>query len=116
MTTLALCGVELINARSRVDDLWFADNQAVFDEFANVLTRVGVADLVDFIWVKPDLSLAAAENACCEAFLGTKIDPIKSANVVECSVASSLLNPRHCRMSLFPMDAFVVPTLSSLFC
>ena len=80
-----------------MDNLWFANNQAVFDEFANVLTRVGVADLVDFVWVKPDLSLSAAENACCEAFLGAKIDPTNVSLIQESVAASSLSISPHCR-------------------
>ena len=38
----------------------FADNEAIRDELADGLARVGVGDFVNFVRVEPDLALAAA--------------------------------------------------------
>ena len=38
----------------------FADNEAIGDELADGLARVGVGDFVNFVRVEPDLALAAA--------------------------------------------------------
>ena len=38
------------------------DHEAILHELADVLTRVGVGDLVDFIGVEPDLSLSTLEH------------------------------------------------------
>ena len=48
----------------------FADDEAIGDKLADCLTRVGIADLADFVRVKPDLTLAAAGNRRGESFLG----------------------------------------------
>ena len=53
----------------------FADNEAIGHKFVDRLTRVGVGDFVNFIWVKPDLTLAAANDRSCESFLSAQIDP-----------------------------------------
>lgn len=41
-----------------------------------MLTGVGVRDLIDFIRIKPDFSLATVEDRGCEAFLVAQVDPI----------------------------------------
>jgi hypothetical protein len=53
-----------------------ADDEAIFDELADCLSRVGVADFALFVGVEPDLALAAAHDGRGEALLGTEVDPI----------------------------------------
>jgi len=48
---------------------WLADDQTILDQLADVLPRVGIGDLVDFVGVEPDLVLAAAHHACGQALL-----------------------------------------------
>lgn len=40
-----------------------------------VLTRVGIGDLVDFIRIEPDFSLAAVEDRGGQTFLVAQVDP-----------------------------------------
>jgi len=54
---------------------WFADDKAIGNEFADGLAGVGVADLIDFVGVQPDLALAAADHGGCETLLSTKVHP-----------------------------------------
>jgi len=46
-----------------------ADDEAIRDEFADGLAGVGVADLVDFVGVEPDLTLATADDRGRQALL-----------------------------------------------
>lgn len=41
----------LADAGARVDGHWFADNETVFNEFTDVLSRVGVRDLIGLVRV-----------------------------------------------------------------
>jgi hypothetical protein len=45
-----------------VHDHGFADDEAIVDELSDCLAGVRVADLAHFVWVQPDLALAAAED------------------------------------------------------
>lgn len=56
----------------------FADDEAIADELADCLARVRVGDLVDFVWVEPDLAFAAADHGGGEALLCAEIDPVAS--------------------------------------
>jgi len=53
-----------------------ADDQSIADQFSDGLSGIGVGDLVDFVRIKPDLALAAANDGRSQALLGAKIDPI----------------------------------------
>jgi hypothetical protein len=53
-----------------------ADDEAIFDELADGLAGVGVADFALFVGIKPDLALAAADHRGRKALLGAEIDPI----------------------------------------
>lgn len=75
MATDLTGGLELASTGSGVHGDWLADNEAIGDELSDGLTRVGVANLVDFVWVEPDLPLAASYNGRREALLGGEIDP-----------------------------------------
>jgi len=59
----------LPHARARVHSHRLADDQAVLDELANVLTRVSVGDLIRLVWVEPDLVFAAFQHLCGESLL-----------------------------------------------
>lgn len=68
-------GVQFTGARARVHGDRLADDEAIGDELADGLARVGVGDLVDFVRVQPDLALAAVSDGGRQALLSAKIDP-----------------------------------------
>jgi hypothetical protein len=76
VTTLPAGQVELAGAGTRVHGDGLADDQAIADELADGLARVGVGDLVHLIGVEPNLALAAADHGGGEALLGGKVDPV----------------------------------------
>ena len=53
-----------------------ADDQAIADQLADGLARVGVGDFAHLIGVEPDLALAAADHGRRKAFLGAEVDPV----------------------------------------
>lgn len=75
VTTDAAGGVQLTGTRSRVHGDGLADDEAIADELADGLARVGVGDLADLVGVQPDLVLAAANDRRGQALLGSQIDP-----------------------------------------
>jgi hypothetical protein len=38
---------------------WFSEDQTVFDQFADVVSRVRHGNFIDFIWVEPDFVFTA---------------------------------------------------------
>jgi hypothetical protein len=76
VTTLPAGQVELTGAGTGVHGDGLADDQAIADELADGLARVGVRDLVHLIGVEPNLALAAADHGGGEALLGGKVDPV----------------------------------------
>lgn len=76
MTTDSAGGVELAGAGARVHRHRLTDDQAIADELADRLPRVGVGDLRDLIGVEPDLALATADHGGRETLLGEKVDPV----------------------------------------
>jgi len=76
VTTLATGQVELTGAGTGVHGDGLADDQAIADELADGLARVGVGDLAHLIGVEPNLALAAADHGGGEALLGGKVDPV----------------------------------------
>ena len=52
-----------------------ANDEAIADEFADSLARVGVRDFIDFVGIKPDLALATADYGSGEALLRSEVDP-----------------------------------------
>lgn len=76
VTTLAAGKVELTSTGAGVHGDGLADDQAIADELADGLARVGVGDLAHLIGVEPDLALAAADHGGGEALLGGKVDPV----------------------------------------
>lgn len=69
-------GSQLTGAGARVHGNGLADDEAIRDELADGLTRVGVGDLAGLVRVEPDLALTAANNGGCEALLSTEVDPV----------------------------------------
>ena len=69
--------VELTGTGAGVHNNRLADNQTIPYEFADGLAGVGVGDLTDLIWVKPNLTFTAANHGGREAFLGAKVDPVE---------------------------------------
>jgi hypothetical protein len=45
VTTLAFSGKTLTRAESGLANIWLANNQTILDQFTNVLTRIGIANL-----------------------------------------------------------------------
>lgn len=66
---------QLSRPRTAVHGDGLADDEAIGDEFADGLTRVGVGDFVDFVGVKPNLAFAAAGDGSGETLLCAKVDP-----------------------------------------
>ena len=52
-----------------------ADDEAIGHELADCLAGVGIGDLADFVWVEPDLALAAVAHGRGEALLGAEVRP-----------------------------------------
>jgi hypothetical protein len=50
-----------------------ANNQTILDQTANVLTRVGVGDLVDFVRVDPNLAFTALEDGSGQTLLEAQV-------------------------------------------
>ena len=52
------------------------DDEPIRYEFADRLAGVGIGDFVDFIRIKPDLTLAAPNDRCGKSLLSSKVDPV----------------------------------------
>ena len=57
------------DARTGMNDDRFANNKTIFVQFANVLTRIGHGDVVDFVWVQPDFAHTTFKDGCRQTFL-----------------------------------------------
>lgn len=86
VTANAAGKVELTRAGARVHGDGLLDDEAIGNELADRLARVGVADLGDLIGVEPDLALADAQDGGREPLLGPQVNPErrgkKSANCI----------------------------------
>jgi len=74
VTADAAGGVQLTGTGARVHGDGLADDEAILDELADSLARVGVGNLAGLVGVEPDLALAAADNGGREALLCAKVD------------------------------------------
>ena len=63
------------SSSTRVHGDLFADDEAIGDELADGLARIGVGDLVHFVGVEPYLAFAAPDHGGCEAFLRAEVHP-----------------------------------------
>eukprot|EP00055_Hartaetosiga_balthica_P018415 m.134203 g.134203 ORF g.134203 m.134203 type:complete len:209 (+) comp9526_c0_seq1:172-798(+) len=59
---------------TRMDNLWLLDDKTILNQLLNTLAAVGVGDLCDLIWVKPDFAFTDLEHAGSKALLKTKQD------------------------------------------
>lgn len=75
VTANAAGKVELTRAGARVHGDGLLDDEAIGNELADRLARVGVADLGDLIGVEPDLALADAQDGGREPLLGPQVNP-----------------------------------------
>lgn len=75
MTSNSAGSGELSGAGARVHGHWLADDEAICEQLADRLTGVGVGDLVDLIWVEPDLALSGTSDGGRQALLGAEVDP-----------------------------------------
>lgn len=77
VTTNATGGVQLTGTGARVHGDGLADDEAILDELADGLARVGVGNLAGLVGVEPDLALAAADNGGRKALLRAEVDPVR---------------------------------------
>jgi hypothetical protein len=73
--------VQLAGARARVHGDGLLDDEAIGDELADRLARVGVGDLGHLIGVEPDLALAAAQHGRRQPLLGPQVNPTEGQKV-----------------------------------
>ena len=72
--------VQLPGADPRVHRRRLLDDEAIGNQLPDRLSRIGVANLGDFVGVEPDLVLAAAEDRRGQALLRRQIRPGGSAH------------------------------------
>lgn len=73
--------VQLAGARARVHCDGLLDDEAIGNQLADGLPRVGVGDLADLAGVQPDLALAAAQDGRRQALLGPQVNPTSGRKV-----------------------------------
>lgn len=78
VSTDSSCGCELPGAGSRVHGDWLLDDEAICNELADGLARIGVGDLAGLIGIEPNLALSAAYDGGRQALLGGEVDPIEN--------------------------------------
>jgi hypothetical protein len=77
VTADAAGGVQLTGTGARVHGDGLADDEAILDELADGLARVGVGNLAGLVGVEPDLALAAADHGGRKALLRAEVDPVR---------------------------------------
>lgn len=77
MSTHSASGVEFTGTGAGVHGDGLADDQAIADQLADSLARVGVGDFAHLIGIEPDLALTAADHGRRKALLGGEVDPIQ---------------------------------------
>ena len=90
VATLTAGLVQLPGARARVHGNGLADDEAIGDELADGLARVGVGDLAGLVRVEPDLALTAADNCGSQALLSTEVDPVDGVLSAICAMDDSM--------------------------
>ena len=66
--TITLSGIRM-SLLPRVHSHWLFDDKTITDQLSDVLPRVRIGDLADFVGVQPDLLLAALQDARGEPLL-----------------------------------------------
>lgn len=74
VTTLALSGKQITSPRAGVDDGGLDDDRTILDQFLDMGTGVGVADLSLVAGVEPDFAFTDAGDGCGEPLLRAKVD------------------------------------------
>lgn len=77
VTAYSASKVELTSTRAGVHGNGLADDEAIGNELADGLARVGVRDFTLLVRVEPDLALTAADDRRGKALLSSQVDPIK---------------------------------------
>ena len=72
MAALSACLQSFASAESRVDFPRLSDDQAIFHQTTDILSGVGIGDLVHFVRIQPDLSFATLQHFCRKTLLQTK--------------------------------------------
>ena len=67
--------VELASTGAGVHRDGLSDDEAIGNQLADRLARVGIGNLALFVGIQPDLALAAADDRRGKAFLSSQIDP-----------------------------------------
>jgi hypothetical protein len=62
MTTLALGFIAELHACAAVHNRRLFDDQSIVVQFLNVAATIRKRDFVNFVWVEPNLALAALEH------------------------------------------------------
>lgn len=93
MSTNAAGEVEFTGTGTGVHGNGLADDQAIADQLADSLARVGVGNFAHLIGIEPDLALTAADHGRRKALLGTKVDPIQNRKE-EISLCALLFSSR----------------------
>lgn len=73
--------VQLTRTRARVHGDGLLDDEAIGDELADGLPRVGVGDLADLAGVEPDLALTDAQDGRRKPLLGPQVNPTSGRKV-----------------------------------
>lgn len=105
VATDAASQVQLTGTGPRVHGHGLADDEAIGDELADGLARVGVGDLVDLVGVEPDLALTAADDRRGKALLSSQIDPVKTLDISNLSLVMG--EKKYCRPAVELIDAVV---------
>ena len=82
VTSNAAGGGQLSGAGTGVHGDWLADDEAISNQLADGLAGVGIGDLVDLVWVEPDLALSCTGDGCRQALLGGEVDPTRATMLV----------------------------------
>ena len=72
MTTLSTGLSITADTGAGVHSNGLANDQTILDQLSNVLSRVGIGDLVVFVWVKPNLVSTALQHGRRQALLKTQ--------------------------------------------
>lgn len=96
--------VELAGAGARVHRHGLSDDEAIGDQLADGLARVGVGDFALLIGVEPDLALAAADDRRGETLLSSQVDPKRN-----CSLAyRTTLSLPYPSLGSFPSNVMLI--------
>lgn len=82
MSSLSLCSMGFTNPEAGMHNGGFFHNETISVEFADVLTRIGIADFGGFVGIEPDLALAAAQNFGGQGLLRAEVGHVGGYSLV----------------------------------